>query len=244
MRISNDRPMKNGGYFYPFEKEQPRSAWEPRRVAPAPRKSAPNMGGLMRMWRQESSGAGLRSISAHLGVEEEALDWIGATWAADRHAIAIPMHDGRSSDEHSPCGIRLRTLEGRKFAVTGSKSGIFFPYGAMNRIVCDRVFICEEPTDTAACLEMGLFAIGRASCRGGEEIVLDVLSQLCPSDCVVVSDNDGPGFAGANALMERLKVRRTRIVPPGKDLRAFVRDGGTKDVMEAILRNVLWKGIL
>lgn len=241
MRISSERPLRNGGYFHSFDNEPPRITWEPRRVRLAP--PPPSFGGLMRRWRGESISGGLKTMAASLGVSEQALDWIGAAWAGDRNAMAFPMHDGRSPDGSAPCGIRLRTMEGRKFAVTGSRSGIFFPYGAMNVIPCRRVFICEGPTDTAACLQMGLFAIGRASCRGGEGIALSVLSQLCPGECVVVSDNDGPGFAGANALMERVRIRRTRIVPPGKDMRAFLRDGGNREILDALLKNVLWKSI-
>lgn len=241
MRISSGHPMKNGGFFHSFANEPPGIIWEPRQVEPPP--APPDFGGLMSRWRSESRSGGLQSMSGHLGLSEQALDWIGAAWAEDRKAMAFPMHDGTSPDASAPCGIRLRTLEGRKFAVTGSRSGVFFPYGAMKIIRCDRIFICEGPTDTAACLQMGLFAIGRASCRGGEDIVHFVLSQLCPDECVVVSDNDGPGFAGANALMERLETRRTRIVPPGKDLRVFLRDGGNREIMDAILKNVLWKSI-
>lgn len=242
MRIDSEKPMKNGGYFHAFEEGRP------KRELPIADKShleqvRPDFGALTRRWRSEERDDRMAGIAENIGLPEAPLRMLGITWSPYSHAMAFPMYDATCGTGDAPCGIRLRTMDGAKFAIKHSKSGIFFPYGALKWGAkgCERIFICEGPTDTAACLSMGLFAIGRAACRGGEEIVLSVLNQLRPRECVIVSDNDGPGVEGAGALMEKIEIPKTRLIPPGKDLRAFVRDGGTKAVLESLLKNTLTK---
>lgn len=240
MRIESPKMLPNGAYWHPFD--APAAARVVHRVkalpAPAPRIDC---GAIMREWRQNAAGAALGAMAKALGVSWQSLEWLGVTWAEERKAMAFPMHDATGHNQETPCGIRLRTNDGKKFAVTGSRSGIFFPYGSLLKICSNRIFICEGPTDTAACLDMGLFAIGRASCCGGEDIVISALEQLGPAEAVVVCDNDGPGLEGADALMRAITLPKTRLVPPGKDLRSFHRDGGNRDIIEAMLRNTLRK---
>lgn len=216
-----------------------------------PKKPIIDCGAMLSHWKSDTSRENMRLMSEDLGVSAKALGFLGVAHANDLsyadpdwtgEAAVFPMYDAACSDGSDPCGIRLRTSEGRKFAVTGSKAGVFFPYGALCLIPSwERIFICEGPTDTAACLDLGLFAIGRAACRGGEDIILSVLSQLCPEDCVIVSDNDGPGVAGANDLMAKITIPKALFVPPGKDLRAFVAAGGTKMLLEDMLKNFIRK---
>jgi hypothetical protein len=59
---------------------------------------------------------------------------------------------------------------------------------------------------------------------------------------VVVSDNDGPGIEGAKVLFEKIPIPKTMFIPPGKDLRAFVRDGGTKQLIDSMLKNYQQNG--
>lgn len=240
MRIDSQTPMRNGGYFHRFD--------EPiqKRDLPIADKSQllqvkPDFGKLISEWREKEVPERMPAIAENLGLPETTLRMLGVTWCPYSRAMAFPMFDA-AADVACPCGIRLRTMGGAKFAIKHSKSGIFFPYGALLTVpMRGRIYVCEGPTDTAACLAMGIFAIGRASCRGGEDIVLSVLSQLCPAECVVISDNDGPGVEGAKVLMEKIKIRKARIVPPGKDVRAFVRDGGTREVLDLMLKDTFWR---
>ncbi len=239
MRIDSAKPMKNGGYWHPFSEPIP------KRELPKPDTSKllqvrPNFGHLMSEWRAKEVPERMPKVSENLGVSETALRMLGVTWCPYNRAIAFPMYDATCSDGSCPCGIRLRTMDGAKFAIKHSKSGVFFPYGALDNFAA-RLWICEGPTDTAACLDMGLFAIGRASCRGGEEIILSIMAQLGPRECVIISDNDGPGVAGATVLMEQIKIPKARIIPPGKDVRSFVRDGGNRLLLEDQLKNTLWR---
>lgn len=236
MRLESGQLMKNGGWFHPFGSEKP----EP--VSPASKNAvrpSVDCASMMKGWRNATTPQIMAEIAAALNVSDKSLRWLGVAWARERQAAAFPMYDEQSWSEDSPCGIRLRTMDGKKFAVTGSKSGIFFPFGAAAEIRCNRIFVCEGPTDTAACLDIGIFALGRASCRGGEEIVLSVLEQLSPLEVVVVSDNDGPGIEGADFLMSQITHRKVKITPPSKDMRQFVSEGGTAEILESMLKDLV-----
>jgi hypothetical protein len=237
MRVESAKTCRNGGWFHPFDAAQPPPPPLKNPMRQPKAKPPLDCADLMARWRRETAEERLAEIAASLGVSARALQWLGAAWAWKRDAVAFPMFDG-TSDE--PCGIRLRTMRGEKFAVTGSKSGVFFPlYCRPLAIPTDRIFVCEGPTDTAACLDLGVFAIGRASCRGQEGIVLEVLRQLGATQCVVVCDNDGPGIEGAEALLRQIRISKIKFVPPGKDMRRFVADGGTLPVLNAMLAGLL-----
>ena len=83
-------------------------------------------------------------------------------------------------------GIRLRNGGGRKWAVNGSRSGIFIPQGLK---LDSTLYVCEGPTDTAAILDMGYDAIGRPDCTGGAGMVAD----FCRGkmlEVIIITDND------------------------------------------------------
>ena len=102
------------------------------------------------------------------------------------------------------------------------------------------LFVCEGPTDTAAAIELGLFAVGRPNCCcGGTEIRAHARRHEC-SRVVVISDNDKPGLDGARKVAAELKLPFAIYVPPAKDLREFVRLGGTRIMIENTLKGTLW----
>src|SRR6185295_4140079 len=108
--------------------------------------------GLMAGWPTH----GLSTFAATLGVKSEALEALGCAWAEPYRAWAFPMRNG----DRNVIGIRLRNDAGHKWAVKGSKQGLFSPSYPASQTG----FICEGPTDTAAALSIGLWAIGRPSC--------------------------------------------------------------------------------
>jgi hypothetical protein len=129
----------------------------------------------------------------------------------------------------------LRNERG-KFAVRGSRQGIFLASVRPQKTL----FVCEGPTDTAAAVELGLFAVGRPNCCcGGPEIRVYARVKQC-SRVVVVSDNDKPGLDGARKVGGELKLPFALYVPPAKDLREFVRLGGTRAMIENTLKSTLW----
>jgi len=238
MRAESDRPMSNGGWFHRFDADAPAYVHRP----PPPKKVEPteDFGKMMNDWRVSASEKKLEGMADALGVTTHALWLLGATWCEEKRLMAFPMYDERSWGIDRVCGIRLRTMDGKKFAVAGSKSGVFFPFRAQLLIDASRLFICEGPTDTAALLSLGLFGIGRASCRGGIPIIEAIVDQIA-QEVVIVCDNDSPGLEGADLLMKSIRKPVVKLIPPTKDIRSFVQKGATKALIDSMLKDMIWK---
>jgi hypothetical protein len=150
-------------------------------------------------------------------------------------------------------GVRLRNHDGHKWAVWGSKSGVFMdPLEDYTKMpVC----VCEGASDAAALMDMGFPAIGRPGCFNGVDIVEKLLAG---KDVVIVSDVDTkvkecpycqdnfcrhcrPGQVGADALAKALvKVcKRVRVIEPfvGKDVREWRNRGATRESLMAVINN-------
>ena len=211
MRVESEKPLRNGGYLHKLDAptNQPyRPAM--RREPPTPPIDAAAM---LERWKQATEPALVVGFADEFGVDPLSLLVLGAVWANEHHALAFPMHDGAGR----VVGIRLRTPEGDKFAVKGSKAGLFFAPAVKPQPI---VFILEGPTDTAAALTLGLFAIGRPSCLGCHSEVIQTIRRLGCRKAVIVSDSDEPGHRGAEKLQEALPVPSVIFTPPAKDLRA------------------------
>lgn len=231
MRIQSDRPARNGGWIHRL------SDPIPTYQRPPPRDDAlrPCFESLWRNWRICTEPVKVDAFARHLGVNDQALWDLGAAWAWQHSAWAFPMHDGAGKID----GIRLRNDAGDKWAVKGSHQGIFMP--RVWPSVPDMALICEGPTDTAAALTLGFYAIGRPSCVGCEDIIVATIRRLAIRRVVVVADNDGPGKAGAERLSKTLRVPNKTIVPPGKDIREWVRNGATQELVNFFINQKLWR---
>jgi hypothetical protein len=227
MRVQSDKPAKSGGWMHRVEDV-------PRRYVPPPARWQPpaiNAAKLMLEWRAATTATALAEFAASLGVSAPSLVAVGAAWAAPYSAWAFPMCDGYGG----VVGVRLRNERG-KFAVRGSRQGIFLADVPAQKTL----FVCEGPTDTAAAVELGLFAVGRPNCCcGGPEIKVFARRMGC-SRVVVISDNDKPGLDGARKVGGQLLLPFAVYVPPAKDLREFVRLGGTRGMIENTLNNTVW----
>ena len=228
MRVHSDKPAKSGGWMH-------RIGEGPRRNVPPPPKWQPtpiNATKLMREWLAATTATALDEFASSLGVSTASLAAVGAAWAAPHAAWAFPMSDGYGN----VVGIRLRNERG-KFAVRGSRQGIFLA----NVPAQKTLFVCEGPTDTAAAVELGLFAAGRPNCCcGGPEIKVFARRHSC-SRVVVISDTDKPGLDGARKVGGELNLPFAIYVPPAKDVREFVRLGGTRAMIENTLKGILWQ---
>lgn len=218
--------MKNGGWFHPFN-DSPRPVFIPAKRI----ETHINARSILHEWR-DCETYRLQVLAGVLGVTRESLNAIGACYAPPHHAFAFPMRD-----EHGePVGIRLRSQTGEKWAVRGSRNGLFLnPEMSQS----NRIYICEGPTDTAAGISLGLNIIGRPACRGCEDMTLKLIQILGARECVLIFDNDGPGVHGAEDFARRIPVRTFRFIPPCKDFREFVRLGGTPDLIETMLKSAL-----
>ena len=226
MRVQSDKPCKNGGWFHPLDSK-------PAYVPPARPEPPPiNSTRLIAEWADQTKGEWLRRLAESLGVSAGALACLSCCWAAPHRAWAFPMRDGYGE----PVGIRLRAESGKKWAVTGSHQGIFIPAGEPKA----RAYICEGPTDTAALLSLGVFAIGRPSCSGGNVQLATALKRLGVREAVIIADNDAPGLAGAEKLTMELRIPTCILIPPSKDIREFVKLGGTAELLQTMTQGILW----
>lgn len=226
MRVESSKPVKNGGWFHPLDAKPQ----EPRPTLPPP--PTINATKLHREWLAETSQDSITALATSLGLSSPSLTAVGAAYAAQHSAWAFPMCDGFGNIT----GIRLRRDDGAKFAVRGSRQGIFIAH----TLPQPTLFVCEGPTDTAAAVEIGLFAVGRPNCCcGGSEIKTFARRNSCRR-AVIIADNDRPGLDGARKVGAELKMPFAVYVPPAKDIREFVRFGGTKTMIENTLKSIVW----
>jgi hypothetical protein len=228
MRVESDRTTRNGGWLH---------GEKPMYVQPVRREPRPvlhNPLALYRGWERDTAYHHLDGFAMSLGVDAEALKAIGCAWA--RTAWAFPMKD----DTEAVIGIRLRNDEGKKWAITGSRQGLFIPTSYPYCVDDGTCYIVEGPTDLAAAMTIGLRAIGRPSCLGQEEVIVKYLRSHKAFRVVIISDNDAPGLQGARKLQEQITQRNCIWTPPCKDMREFVNRGGNASMVESAISDLVW----
>ncbi|MEK6280289.1 MAG: hypothetical protein AABN95_08020 [Acidobacteriota bacterium] len=223
--------MRNGGWLH-RENDAPRYV-QPIRKAIEDRPI--DTLGMWRRWFDATDYQRLDVLGILLGVDTDALKAIGCAWAASYNAWAFPMKDATGK----VIGIRLRNDAGDKWAVKGSKSGLFIP----ERYPIDfdgTLWLTEGPTDLAAALSLGLFSIGRPACLGQEGFILDYLRIIKARRLVIITDNDEPGIRGAEKLQKQLPVLSCVWVPPVKDIREYLNRGGNRRMIESSIKDLVW----
>lgn len=191
------------------------------------------------------------ALSAALGVPASSLVSMGVgraiEWCEGTYSFPMRDADGRI------IGLRLRNLDGHKWAVTGSRSGLFYDPELPH---VGRVCVCEGPTSAAALLAMGFDPIGRPSNSAGTEILKAMIAKTKP-DVVIVSEMDGkgecdvcrdnyclkchPGQVGADKAADALigTARTVKVIEPliGKDIRDWFKAGCTREDVLAVVKN-------
>lgn len=217
------------GYIHPHPDPTKRRVYDPPKARKAPQV---NVRRVFDDWKRAYPNPCIKELAANLGVSFESLmamechraGYSSPTWG-------FPMFDGYGNR----IGIRLRNLEGRKWAVTGSQAGIFIP----NTRPEPRMFVVEGPTDTAAALTIGLYAVGRPSCSGGVPHIVDHVKRVKVKEVVIVSDNDTPGIRGATDLQHWLAVPSCILLLPTKDIREFIKFGD-KSTIDSMIKQLVW----
>lgn len=241
MNVPSDHPTKNGGFLHDTGNTE--NAPEPTRIEK--RRAARVAGGVnLQKIHQDSVSAferGIRDMgSCVLGVSFDSLRRMEAGLIGT--ALSFPMRDGLKK----LVGFRLRYPDGKKLTVKGTHNGLFIPTALKPD---GSLLICEGPTDCAALLDLGYSAVGRPSCSGGTDHLIQFLKGQW-RDIVIISDNDEPreiagriicpGIDGAMRLAGDL-FRYARsikvILPKFKDIREWVRKGATSQAVNALIRN-------
>lgn len=187
----------------------------------------------------------ITQLARDLGVDPDSLRRLGTGFLNRRikegyrvgswgTPYTFPMRDGRGR----VIGIQLRTKDGKKLAVRGSRNGLLFDPAAKT---ADVTLITEGQSDTAAALTLGFEAIGIPGVMQGVDYLLTALNLRCARDVVVVADRDDAGIGGARALVVRLRdagIPARVVFPsaPHKDLRAWLQAGATAEAARAHFR--------
>ena len=245
MRVESGKATRNGGWLHRLRDTPPPPV---RRWAPAPppvRRSPVDCAAYHAALRRHWDWRLLDGLAMSLGVSMEALELLEPAFDEMHKAFAFPMrnHDGRI------VGLRLRNHGGRKWAVRGSREGLFYP-AAM--AACQELVVCEGPTDCAAARMLGLDAVGRPSCAGAVQELKALARRLRAWSVTIVADSDAPhrrpdggtwypGLDGALALGTALGRMWRVVVPPAKDLRAWLREGATREQFDTLARNSDWR---
>lgn len=230
MRAASEHPHKlsdgSMGWFH--------DVGDAPRQLPKPPPDVPmiDCNAIMERWWTDGYSPRVNALAMKLGVSYESLCRLQCAWAPPYSAWAFPMRAGNGAI----IGIRLRDWNGKKWAVRGSHQGLFIPAGNPGRTA----LICEGPSDSAAALDLGMFPLGRPSCAGCIEAMAEAIHRLSITRAIIMCDNDEPGLRGGETLGLHLPVAFCTLVLPTKDLREFLNEGGTKEVMASIMRNVIW----
>jgi hypothetical protein len=246
MRNTSATPMKNGGYWHALTEA-------PRKIpkAPPPEPSI-DCGTIMLGFLAQTAPEWVEQLALLLKVSVVSLWKIGCGWATGRDlrrymkwqgggSWAFPMRNGNGVI----VGIRLRTTQGEKIAVRGGRDGVFVPQVPAQKTA----YIVEGPTDTAACLTLGVFGLGRPNCRGAIAHTQVTINRLGIERAIVVGEPDvpkyedqqSPGIEGAKRLAQELQIPVASMVLPAKDMRKFLEMGGTRPVLESMEKHLVWK---
>ena len=237
MRVKSTRPARNGGWLHRIDDAPVRPVVRAHMRRRPQTTHVRDWASILLRWAKNTTSSDLAQLGRTLGVTVASMSRLGACWAGRHRAWAFPMR----SVARETIGIRLRARTGRKWAVRGSRNGLFWP-DALSKT--GPLLVCEGPTDVAALLDMDYDAIGRPSCAGAVEMTVNAVGNLGHRQVVVIADADGPGVNGAERLARALTEagHHPKVIQPlqGKDARAWVKAGATRTDVDDAIRNALY----
>lgn len=231
-RVESSRRFAQAGWLHVLRQRDGRWDGVRRRTVDLSAAPAERFALRAERFREGRAEHPLALLAWDLAVSVQSLERLGVGWTG--WSWSFPMVDAHTH----VIGISLRRPDGRKLAVTGSRLGAFLPSGI--EAGGARLLVCEGASDTAACLDLGFHAIGRASAHSSTRIVGGLVRRFQPDQVVVLGDRDEVGAAGADDLASALAARcsdvRVIYPPEGmKDAREWKRGGATRtDIEEAI----------
>ncbi len=148
MRVSDGavKETRNGGFLHRLSESPPGFRCRTLTLsANRPgRDDLPELADYYRHQARLSPGL-VKSLAGDLGLPAQSLHMLQVGWSPRRSSYSFPMKNACGNT----IGIRLRNKQGGKYAVRGSRDGLFLPDGID---FADRLLICEGPTDCAAML--------------------------------------------------------------------------------------------
>jgi hypothetical protein len=137
----------------------------------------------------------LRTLANDLGVSESSLNRLQVGRLV--RCWTFPHDDGFGR----VCGVHLRTPDGRKPYVRGSRPGITVP---IDIGACNPLIVTEGESDCAAALSRGFDAVARPGCGSSLLALMKFMRNRRPPSVEVFGDNDEAGRRGADELAAAL----------------------------------------
>ncbi len=232
-RARSETRWGNAGFLHVLDRSEFRHGRVRPGLPPAPTR---DFGSLAKRLQESAPAYAVNWYARDLKVSSESLRDLrfGLVEGADlrrvgaryiRRAWSVPMEDSQGR----VIGIRLRQSNGRKFAVKGSRNGLFVPKALDDH---GPLFIAEGETDAAALLTLGLRVVGRPGAMACQEMLVRYVRDHEERNVVVVADADEVGLFGAQQLAGELRsggVRARVLVPDAEDARAWIVAGATRD---------------
>ncbi len=236
MRVESPRPSKNrmGGWLHRIGEDTETV------LTSLPKKDKPVIDWTtlaQTMFESPTAAEERHYLAKTLGVGEAALVELGVGRGWDEYR-GLPYSSWPERDaKGNVVGIVRRYRDGAKKTMRHSSHGIYFAAPLM-RMRCGPVFCVEGGSDTAALLTLGVNVVGRPSNMGGvDQLVAMARSVSRYTRWIVVGERDEkpdgmwPGKQGAVTTAERMSDqlhRRVRwVLPPAKDVRAWLNEVGT-----------------
>ena len=195
----------------------------------------------------------LNELAQTLGIAPEALRAIGCGFAMPaaltRIVGKVIVRTGRTFPERDGAGniigLTVRHSDDSQWALPGSERGLTIPNSLDS--LPDPVLIVEGASDVAACLTLGVAAVGRPSNSGGvDHLATLIQDRLADREVIAVGENDAkpkdgswPGRDGARKVAAELTQRLGREIkwamPPRhvKDIRELLTQTGSELTTES-----------
>lgn len=255
MRVESPKVCPSGGWYHFYEQLPSKPLF--KTILPKPTnvgQSTVDISAILTLWLGKTRGLFYADMSVDLGVSEASLITIGAVQPQGKThkgypyptgSIAFPMYDSSGK----MIGLRIRSPN-YKWTLPGSRNGFFAP---TNFMLWGRLYIPEGATDLAALYTLGLNGVSRPNSQSCIPEMVAMIKTIDCTEVVIISDNDErtkvgnkeirPGMIGAKLLQSKLVgvVRSTIWIPPTKDLRSFLKQGGTRQMIESSVQDRVWK---
>jgi hypothetical protein len=136
-------------------------------------------------------------------------------------------------------GIRLRTIDGKKYALKGGRNGLFVPCCVYNPGY--PLIVTEGESDALAAFQMGFQVVGLPGKGQCKEILAGWMTEHGFTKAVLIADNDDVGQTGAKDLAKYLafeqgfEIRMIQPPKPHKDFRDWFNAGAKRsEVLDRI----------
>jgi hypothetical protein len=141
-------------------------------------------------------------LAGELGIAVDALRRLQVGWMPAEYCWSFPERDAAGN----VIGINRRMRSGEKKRMAGSRAGLTFDPIAWRESSTEPNFVLlvEGGSDVAALLSLGLQAVGRPSCAGGVELLVELLRDLSPDrTIVVIGEHDRKPFESLSPTIQK-----------------------------------------